>query len=120
MSLSVIASIALLIAGFLAGGVISEYSLRGVEPATQGQLLSSLSSLRIANLIGVPAIVVLAFVVPSYAWWLVVAYFSLVSVLAVGKLWRLDLPRRLRNWQTASVGSVYLGVLLAAGAANVF
>jgi hypothetical protein len=51
MPLSVIAGVALLIAGFLAGGVISEYSLRGVEPATQGQLLSSLSSLPIANLL---------------------------------------------------------------------
>jgi hypothetical protein len=117
MPYTVVLSVLLLIAGFWMGGVISEVSLRGVDPAEQGRLLSSLAPLRKAHLIGIPLILGIGFLFPAYFWGGLVAYFGLGTALAIVRLWRLGLPSRLRNGQALSVASVFLGVLLGAGAA---
>ena len=113
MTTTSLISVGLVVAGLLVVALISEYSFRGVENETKGALLAAFSKLRLVHLVAIILLIIVSFIVPGSFWFGAVAYFALATVLAVRKLSGLQLPKRLRQLQAASVLSVFIGVASA-------
>lgn len=101
------------VAGFIVGALISEFSLRGATNEARGALLAAFSKLRLMHLGAVVALVGLGFVVPVLFWPAAIAYFALATILAIVKLRTLQLPDRCKQLQALSVASVFIGLILA-------
>ena len=107
-------SIALVVAGFIAGALISEASLRGISNESRDVLFSAFSKLRLLHIAAILTFVAIGFFVPGFFWPAALVYFTLATVLAIRKLRGLALPERCLRMQALSVGVVFLGVASAA------
>lgn len=113
-SFAQILPLGLAFAGFVAGSVIAERSLKGVDDAIQGRLLRELAPVRKVQFLGIIGLIIALVAVPNVAWAAITMYVLLFPAFAVFRISKLDLPRACRQGQVASVVLVFSGLAAAA------
>ncbi len=112
MPLSQLVPMGFIFGGFLLAASISERSLRGVDETLQGRLLKGTSSLRKIHLGGILIILLFAYFFPAVFWPGLVGYFAVATFMIANRLSVLDLPKKLKRWQVASVATIFIAASL--------
>ena len=112
MTDSYLPALAAFIAGIVISRFISENALKRLSSEQKASVLDAYSGVRRYNLVGILAIVLLAFYAPIAGVVVILAYILVLGGYKVSILMRLSVPRECKRDFLVSMGVIYASLIV--------